>query len=159
MTPLTNAHQGKVINCRSHNIKNIISMKKNNKRAFTLLEMLVVIGIIAVLIGVGTVSYSTAQRKARDARRKSDLRAIRDSLEQYYSLCGYTYPLPVSDSVPASIVCASPNTTLMSDVPVDPKTAVSYSMTGDGTIYSICAPNTPPLETADDVDYCLSNQQ
>jgi len=56
-----------------------------NKKAFTLLEMLVVIGIIAVLVSLATTSYSTAQKKARDAKRKSDLKAVQNCLEQYYS--------------------------------------------------------------------------
>ena len=57
------------------------------RKAFTLLEMLVVIGIIAVLLGMGALSYSTAQRKARDAKRKLDISAVKNAMEQYYSLC------------------------------------------------------------------------
>jgi len=40
------------------------------KRAFTLLEILVVIGIIAILVGLGSVSFSTAQKKARDTKKR-----------------------------------------------------------------------------------------
>lgn len=65
---------------------------KNGKKGYTLLELLVVIGIIAVLIGFGTVSYSTAQKKARDAKRRADLKAIQNAFEQAYSLNSYAYP-------------------------------------------------------------------
>ncbi|NCO89124.1 type II secretion system protein, partial [Candidatus Roizmanbacteria bacterium] len=41
------------------------------KKAFTLLEILVVIGIISIMVAMGTASYSTAQKKARDAKRKT----------------------------------------------------------------------------------------
>ncbi|QQG43927.1 MAG: prepilin-type N-terminal cleavage/methylation domain-containing protein [Candidatus Roizmanbacteria bacterium] len=68
-------------------IKNLIFLKKG----FTLLELLVVIGIIAVLIGVGAVSYSTAQKKARDAKRRSDLKTVQNCMEQYYTTNSYQY--------------------------------------------------------------------
>lgn len=62
------------------------------KKGFTLLEMLVVIGIIAVLVGLGAASYSTAQKKARDAKRQSDLTAAQQMLEQCYSVNTFQYP-------------------------------------------------------------------
>ncbi|MGB9883476.1 MAG: type II secretion system protein [Microgenomates group bacterium] len=130
------------------------------KKAFTLLELLVVIGIIAILVALGTTSYSTAQKKSRDAKRKSDLKAIQNALEQYYSICSYVYPTPAAGYVPSSIICNNPYTVIMSSTPKDPKTGVSYKMTqntsGD---YTICAPNTPPLETESVSSYCLTNQQ
>src|SRR3989344_1974002 len=58
---------------------------------FTLIELLVVITIIAILIGAATVSYSNAQKKGRDAKRKTDLKAIQQALEQYFQANGY-YP-------------------------------------------------------------------
>lgn len=58
--------------------------KSTNKRGFTLIELLVAISIIAVLSTIGIVAYSTAQRNARDSKRKQDLRALSTSLELYY---------------------------------------------------------------------------
>lgn len=130
------------------------------KKAFTLLELLVVIGIIGVLVALGTVSYSTAQKKARDAKRKNDLKAIQNALEQYYSICGFSYPAPVNGTVPSSIICTDPTTTIMSSTPKDPKTNLSYTMTQTtSSDYTICAPNNPPLEAESVANYCLSNQQ
>ena len=130
------------------------------KKAFTLLEMLVVIGIISVIVSMGFVSYSTAQKKARDSKIKSDLSAIQNAMEQYYSICGYVYPAPVAGKVPSSITCADPETTLMSVAPIDPKTGDRYIMNQTTTSdYSICAPNTPPLETESEASYCLENKQ
>ncbi len=136
-------------------------MKKLKTRAgFTLLELLVVIGIIGLLVSVGISSFSTAQKKARDAKRKSDLKAIQSALEQYYSVCGFTYPVPSGGNVPSSIACASPSVTLMNSVPLDPKSNVSYTMTQTSTSdYTICAPNNPPLEAESTNPYCLTNQQ
>lgn len=137
-------------------------MKKIANRAFTLLEMLVVIGIIGILVGLGAVSYSTAQKKSRDSKRKSDLKIIQNSLEQYYSICGFKYPTPATNVV-APIICTSPSVVIMPTVPTDPKTGNSYSMTGDDSNYTICVPTraaTPPvLESETMTSYCLSNQQ
>jgi len=62
-----------------------MSISQNN-RGFTLIELLVVIAIIGLLASVVMVSFPTAQRSARDAERKSDLNAIRQSLEEYWNL-------------------------------------------------------------------------
>jgi prepilin-type N-terminal cleavage/methylation domain-containing protein len=123
------------------------------KSAFTLLEMLVVIGIISILVGMGAVSYSTAQKKARDAKRKQDLKAIQNALEQYYSVCGYQYPTPAG-SIFSSVICLSPSTAIMPTVPVDPKTITPYPCSScTSSQYTICA------STENEPTPCLSNQQ
>ena len=59
-------------------------MKKiKKKNAFTLIELIVSITIIAVLTIVGIVSYGPFNKKARDSRRKTDLEDIRMALELY----------------------------------------------------------------------------
>src|SRR4051812_45836707 len=47
-----------------------------NKNGFTLIEILVVIGIIGILAAVIFISLNGATGKARDARRKTDLGQI-----------------------------------------------------------------------------------
>jgi type II secretory pathway pseudopilin PulG len=118
--------------------------------------MLVIIGIIGVLINFGFVSYSTAQKKARDAKRKSDLKAIQNAMEQYYSICGYTYPLPTNSAF-TNIYCASPTTGIMPSLPKDPKTTTPYPCNPcSSTSYSLCTNN---LESESPTGYCLQNQQ
>lgn len=51
------------------------------KRGFTLIELLVVIAIIGILVTFVVASFNSAQAKARDARRKADLDAIRKAGE------------------------------------------------------------------------------
>jgi prepilin-type N-terminal cleavage/methylation domain-containing protein len=133
------------------------------KSGFTLLEMLVVVGIISIILGATLVSYSTSQKKARDTKRKTDLRYISEALEQYYSICSYTYP-PIAMVVKdASITCASniPPITTLSKIPGDPLSGSNYRYTQpNGTSsYQICAPNTPPLESETTATYCIVNQQ
>jgi len=64
------------------------------KKGFTLIELLVVISIIGILISLGAVSFTTAQKKSRDTRRKSDMKQIQTALEQCYSLQA-SYPIAV----------------------------------------------------------------
>ena len=86
-----------------------ISDFRFQKRGFTLIELLVVISIIAILSTIGLTSFSTIQRKGRDARRKADLREMKNALEQYYTICGFVYPLPVEgDNFYDKIICNSP---------------------------------------------------
>jgi general secretion pathway protein G len=61
-------------------------MNKNNKQSgFTLIELLVVVSIIGILTTLITSNLATAQSRARDARRKTDLKVIAQGLEMYYS--------------------------------------------------------------------------
>jgi type II secretion system protein G len=67
-------------------------------QAFTLIELLVVISIIAILMAVATVSYLNAQQKGRDNKRKTDLKAIQQALEIYYTQNG-KYPSGSTGSI------------------------------------------------------------
>lgn len=57
-------------------------------RAFTLLELLVVISIIGILVAMGAASFSVAQKQGRDARRRADIKAVQNVMEQYKAVHG-----------------------------------------------------------------------
>ncbi len=67
-------------------------MKKNKINGFTLFEMLVVISIIAILSALISVSFSAAQKKARDSKRLQDMKELQSAAEQFYSLNNFIYP-------------------------------------------------------------------
>lgn len=62
------------------------------KKGFTLIELLVVISIIGILMSFAFVSYTSAQKSARDTQRKSDLNQYRIALENYSVAYGGKYP-------------------------------------------------------------------
>lgn len=59
-------------------------MNVNTKKAFTLIELLIVIVILGVLASLITGNFITSLKKGRDARRKGDLEQIQRALEMYY---------------------------------------------------------------------------
>lgn len=111
---------------------------KNKKNGFTLFEMLVVISIISILTALVSVSFSIAQKKARDARRMQDMSAVQKAAEQYYSLNNYVYPLTSG----VGVSWASNGQTVLEMFPSDPK-SVGWSgyvyNAGTGTTYCACA--------------------
>lgn len=62
------------------------------KNGFTLIELLVVISIIGILVSLIAVSYTHAQRQARDTQRKSDLKQYQTALENWSSSNNNIYP-------------------------------------------------------------------
>lgn len=79
-------------------------MNVRQRRGFTLIELLVSVAIIAVLSAVGLSIFTNAQRRARDARRRADLNAVRDAAEQLFLNCG-KYPDDTTEFVNATTGC------------------------------------------------------
>ena len=51
-------------------------MKKNNKKGFTLAELLIVVAIIAVLVAIAIPVFTTQLEKAREATDEANIRSI-----------------------------------------------------------------------------------
>lgn len=123
-----------------------------NKSGFTLIELLIVIVIIGILSAVFINTSAVNLKRARDAKRKSDLELIRTGIETYRADCN-TYPVsntptdPVSAFGGTSLVgnpangvnCLAANK-YINTVPTDPKSATqTYIYWSDGNTYQICA--------------------
>jgi len=128
------------------------------KKSFTLLEMLIVLGIIATILSVLAVSFTTTQKKSRDAKRRGDIKALQNGLEQYYSVCHYVYPTSTSEeSLDDSITCEAEDAVIIPVVPKDPKTGESYTYSSDdGATFSLC---TDSIESDAVTRFCVQNQQ
>ncbi len=139
------------------------------RKGFTLFELLVSISIIAILTALAIVSYSSAQKKARDSRRIQDISSISKAAEQYYAQANYLYPTSISDWTPPS------GTAVLNMTPVDPKNINEYVYIytplpdiGTRTGFCVCARMETDGSGNSDTDcayggtknyYCASNQQ
>jgi prepilin-type N-terminal cleavage/methylation domain-containing protein len=56
---------------------------RHNQKAFTLIELLIVIAIFALIANLTMVSLDKARRETRDAKRMSDISQLRSALHLY----------------------------------------------------------------------------
>lgn len=54
-------------------------------RGWTLIELVVVMGLIVVLAGIATAQYRNAVTRSKEAVLKEDLYRMRDAIDQYYA--------------------------------------------------------------------------
>ncbi|MDD2646875.1 MAG: type II secretion system protein [Patescibacteria group bacterium] len=69
----------------NHFMKFFCFQKLSQRRALTLVELMVVIGIIGILSAIAVASFNSARVKARDAVRAQNLKALSMALELYYA--------------------------------------------------------------------------
>ncbi len=67
-------------------------MKKNfplrKNKGFTLIELMVVVGIISMLASLVSIKVNDARARVRDVRRKADLKMLATAMEMYYDEFG-----------------------------------------------------------------------
>jgi len=69
---------------------------KSWRRAFTLIELLIVVAIIAILAAIAVPNFLEAQVRSKVSRVKADERTYATAIEAYY-VDWNTYPCPVFD--------------------------------------------------------------
>jgi len=132
-------------------------MKRNgNNKGFTLLEILLVVGIISVLAGIVIVAINPGRQLAqvRNTERKSDIKQIKNSAEQYY-IDYNTYPDTVPDTLTeicdtgnlpgpqSDVPCVSAGLvdlsilvpTYLTAIPKDPQGSLSFIPTAYASTY------------------------
>jgi prepilin-type N-terminal cleavage/methylation domain-containing protein len=138
-----------------------------NKRGFTLIELLVVIAVIGLLASIVLVAVNNTRIKARNIRRRSDIKQLQLAVEMYYDDNNGTYPLSCRGSgnwgghCPTFGNCDTNYivgiTSYITSLPIDPGFDVAgqcYLYISDRVDYKIIAHATmegscPPMESGD----------
>ena len=112
----------------------------NNKKGFTLIEILVVVSIIGLLSSVFLVGLGGFRSRGRDARRLADLRQVQNALEIYYTKC---------QRYPAGVNCAAGDPATWSAL----QTAITQSGLG---VFQIANDPQNPQNSARTYGYAIS---
>ncbi|HJQ08398.1 MAG TPA: type II secretion system protein [Candidatus Saccharimonadales bacterium] len=137
---------------------NLLKLRTNQK-GFTLVELLVVIGILAVLLAIVLIAVNPARHfaEANNSKRRSDVSAILNAVHQYMVANNGTPPAgitttdkTITGTVGATNIdlCTALGTyqNYIADLPLDPQTGT------DGT------PSTPACDGNDyDTQYTIRN--
>ena len=86
----------------------------NASAAFTLIELLIVVAIIAILAAIAVPNFLEAQTRAKVARVKAELRVLAGALEAYY-IDESAYPPPASNGSGARLFRLSTPIAYISD--------------------------------------------
>lgn len=116
--------------------------KMNNKRGFTLAELLIVVAIIAVLVAISIPIFTTQLEKSREAVDLANLRAAYAEITaEYLTSGGDTTPSPKTVAVTQTkdkwqSDADAVSTTIATTVSVTAKTTGSYtvSISTDGVV-------------------------
>ncbi len=130
-------------------------MKKEiTKNGFSLIELLVVLGIIAVLTGLVAFNFNTARMRARDVQRKNDLKELRTAMELYKNDNRQLYPSSGTYPTFPQLVAALNAAGYIPSTVTDPKLA----LTGDASSWDEYTYESLSPFTSYTITICLENR-
>lgn len=146
------------------------------KRGFTLIEILIVLGLIAILAGIVLIAINPARQfaQARNAQREAHLETILNAIGQNIAdnkgifTCNTGTPIPVWPATSTAIgtgagrvnlSCLVP-TYLATALPADPIGGMAsdtlYTIQATSSRYIVCAPNHAEQALSGSTEYCLT---
>lgn len=132
-------------------------MNKLSNKAFTLIELIIVVAILGVLASMVIVNLTGPQKSARDARRQSDIKQYQTALEIYSIKKDSKYPSTGGSPVVVTTQCAAAILNI-SNCPDDQKApAMHYYYASDGISYTVWAEMERPSTGASEFFVICSN--
>jgi len=116
------------------------------KNGFTLIELLIVVAIIGVLARLVIVYFPASQKRARDARRQSDITQYRTAVEKYANSHNGNYYVSSGTVNPSSAAVCNALTGSSTQCSADPG-SFTYQYNGTATQYVIWAQLEAPNAT------------
>lgn len=143
---------------RKHNINKggicemLFNKKKQTESGFTIVELLIVIVIIGILAALVLNTFTGAQKKARDSKRDTDIKAISTQLEACYNDDATTVTASGScgTTAPGGLYPVAVNSTSLKSLDpkalVDPSGSVTLSNASAAVLIAACS-NTGAVST------------
>jgi len=107
------------------------------KKAFTLIELLMVIAVIGILVGILLPRFRGMQEEGNIAKAKGELRTLQSAVESYYIHNNNAYPATGAAALQTALASAVPS--IIDFVPTDPFGTGDYAyvLSGNGDYYLI----------------------
>ena len=103
------------------------------KRAFTLIELLIVIAVISILVSIALPRFRGMQDEGNIAKAKGELRTLQTAIESYFIHSDNAYPANLGTlTTQIPLIVAS--------LPTDPFTTATnygYTVSGNGEYYVV----------------------
>lgn len=126
------------------------------EKGFTIIELIMVMGIVSVIIGFTLVTYPSSRKRAHDTQRKSDLKQYQTALEIFANKNNGLYPSRTGAWVEAATtLCVTDLGYTASECPKDPKDNKDVCGTGTNKCRYYYRSNGSGSGTVDATNYVL----
>ncbi len=111
--------------------------------AFTLIELLIVVAIIAILAAIAVPNFLEAQVRSKVSRVKADFRSLATAIESYaVDWNNYPFIVPGPDFLPARLTRLTTPVAYITSIPTDP-----FERDGSSSFARPGSPEDPPGNT------------